>query len=59
MVKWPAVYNIRKYQKVGFWRGIFAELAMVGDAFKVLSPFGSVSQNLRLLSLINRRPGPR
>ena len=59
VVKWPAVYNIRKYQKVGFWRGIFAELAMVGDAFKVLSPFGSVSQNLRLLSLINRRPGPR
>ena len=59
VVKWPAVYNIRKYQKVGFWRGIFAELAMVGDAFKVLSPFGSVSQNLKLLSLIKRRPGPR
>ena len=59
VVKWPAVYNIRKHQKVGFWRGVLAELAMVGDAFKVLSPVGSVSQNLKLLSLIKRRPGPR
>ncbi len=59
VVKWPAVYNIRKYQKVGFLRGIFAELAMVGDAFRVLSPLGSISQNLKLLSLIKRRPGPR
>ena len=59
VVKWPAVYNIRKYQKVGFWRGIFAELAMVGDAFRVLNPMGAVSQNLKLLSLIKRRPGPR
>jgi glycosyltransferase involved in cell wall biosynthesis len=59
VVKWPAVYNIRKYQKVGFWRGIFAELAMVGDAFQVLNPFGAVGQNLKLLSLIRRRPGPR
>ena len=59
VVKWPAVYNIRKHQKVGFWRGVLAELAMVGDAFKVLSPLGSISQNLKLLSLIKRRPGPR
>ena len=59
VVKWPAVYNIRKYHKVGFWRGVFAELAMVGDAFRVLSPFGSVSQNLKLLSLVKRRPGGR
>ncbi len=59
VVKWPAVYNIRKYQKVGFWRGVFAELAMVGDAFRVLNPLGAVRQNLKLLSLIKRRPGPR
>jgi hypothetical protein len=59
VVKWPAVYNIRKHQKVGYWRGVLAELAMVGDAFRVLSPAGSVTQNLKLLRLIQRRPGPR
>jgi glycosyltransferase involved in cell wall biosynthesis len=59
VVKWPAVYNIRKYQKVGFWRGIFAELSMVGDAFKVLSPFGSIRQNAQLLSLIDRKASKR
>lgn len=59
VVKWPAVYNIRKHHKVGFWRGVLAELAMVGDAFRVLSPFGAVGQNLKLLSLVKRRPGPR
>ena len=59
VVKWGAVYNIRKFHKVGMWRGIFAELAMVGDAFRVLSPLGVVRQNLKLLSLVKRRPGPR
>src|SRR6185312_5543225 len=41
VVKWPAVYNIRKHHKVGFWRGVLAELTMVADAFKVLNPFGA------------------
>lgn len=59
VVKWPAVYNIRKYQKVGFLRGVLAELSMVGDAFRVLSPLGAVRQNLQLLGLIKRRFGRR
>jgi glycosyltransferase involved in cell wall biosynthesis len=59
VVKWPAVYNIRKYQKVGFWRGILAELSMVMDALRVLSPFGSVRQQWQLLSLIDRKAGRR
>jgi hypothetical protein len=59
VVKWPAVYNIRKYQKVGFWRGILAELSMVVDALRVLSPFGSVRQQWQLLSLIDRKAGRR
>ncbi len=59
VVKWPAVYNIRKHHKVGFWRGVLAELAMVGDAFRVLSPAGSVIQNLKLLRLIKRPPARR
>jgi glycosyltransferase involved in cell wall biosynthesis len=52
VVDWPRVYNIRKYKKVGRWRGMFAELSMIGDAFRVLSPWGTVSQNLALLRLI-------
>jgi hypothetical protein len=52
VVDWPGVFNIRKYKKVGRWRGVFAELAMIGDAFRVLSPWGVVSQNLALLKLV-------
>jgi glycosyltransferase involved in cell wall biosynthesis len=57
VVDWPRVYNIRKYKKVGRWRGVFAELSMVGDAFRVLSPWGVVSQNLKLLKLVRRAGG--
>ena len=59
VVKWPAVYNIRKHHKVGFWRGVFEELKMVGDAFRVLNPIGTVRQNLQLLSLVDRKAGRR
>lgn len=55
VVDWPRVFNIRKYTKVGRWRGVLAEISMVGDAFRVLSPVGVVSQNLALLKLV--RPG--
>ena len=59
VVKWPAVYNIRKHHKVGFWRGVFEELKMVGDALGVLNPIGAVRQNLQLLSLIDRKASRR
>ena len=54
VVDWPRVFNVRKYSKVGFVRGVFAELAMVSDAFRVLSPWGAVRQNLQLLKLVRR-----
>ena len=54
VVDWPRVFNVRKYSKVGVVRGFFAELAMVGDAFRVLSPLGAVQQNLQLLKLVRR-----
>jgi glycosyltransferase involved in cell wall biosynthesis len=54
VVDWPRVFNVRKYSKVGFVRGLFAELAMVGDAVRVLSPWGAVRQNLDLLKLVRR-----
>lgn len=59
VVDWPEVLNIRKYKKVGRWRGLFAELTMVGDAFRVLSPLGVVSQNWKLLRLIKQPAGKR
>jgi glycosyltransferase involved in cell wall biosynthesis len=54
VVDWPRVFNVRKYTKVGLIRGLFAELAMVGDAVRVLSPWGAVRQNLQLLRLVRR-----
>jgi glycosyltransferase involved in cell wall biosynthesis len=54
VVDWPGVFNIRKAQKVGTWRGLMAELAMTADVFRVLSPVRVVRQNLALLSLVRR-----
>jgi hypothetical protein len=58
VVDWPGVFNIRKYHKVGRWRGMAEELKMTFDALKVLSPIGVARQNLALLSLIRRQPAP-
>jgi glycosyltransferase involved in cell wall biosynthesis len=57
VVDWPGVFNIRKIHKIGRWRGMLEELTMTGDALKVLSPLGLVSQNLGLLRL--RQSPPR
>jgi glycosyltransferase involved in cell wall biosynthesis len=54
VVHWPRVSNIRKYRKLGRWRGLIAELAMVHDAICVLSPWGVLRQNLALLKLVKR-----
>ena len=56
VVDWRAVSNIRKYKKVGLWRGIVSELGMISDALRVLSVWGVVRQNLALLRLVKRRP---
>jgi glycosyltransferase involved in cell wall biosynthesis len=54
VVDWPKVNNIRKYTKLGRWRGMVAELEMIGDALRVLSVRGVVRQNLALLALARR-----
>jgi Glycosyl transferase family 2 len=54
VVDWPGVFNMRKFRKLGRWRGVAAELAMVADALRVLSPWGVVRQNLALLKLARR-----
>jgi glycosyltransferase involved in cell wall biosynthesis len=55
VVRWPRVLNIRKYQKFGAWRGALAELKMISDAASVLTPFGLLRQNWRMLGLVKRR----
>jgi hypothetical protein len=55
VVKWPRVFNIRKYQKTGLWRGALAEASMIADAVRVLSPLGVVRQHIGLMRLVNRR----
>jgi glycosyltransferase involved in cell wall biosynthesis len=59
VVDWPSVVNIRKYTKLGHWRGAIAELAMIGDALRVLSVWGVLRQNLALLKLVRRGAGDR
>jgi glycosyltransferase involved in cell wall biosynthesis len=54
IVDWPGVSNVRKYRKVGPLRGMLAELGMIGDALRVLSPLGLARQNLGLLNLVAR-----
>ena len=54
VVDWPTVSNIRKYRKLGRWRGMVAELEMVGDTLRILSPWGVLRQNLALLKLAKR-----
>jgi glycosyltransferase involved in cell wall biosynthesis len=54
VVDWPGVLNIRKYRKVGRWRGLVAELEMIRDALRVLSARAVVRQNLALLKLARR-----
>ncbi len=56
VVDWPSVFNIRKYAKLGRWQGLIAELGMIADALRVLSPWGVLRQNLALLKLVRRRP---
>jgi glycosyltransferase involved in cell wall biosynthesis len=54
VVDWPGVFNIRKFHKVGRWRGLWEEVTMTLDAVKVLSPWGVARQNLAMLALVRR-----
>ena len=59
VVDWTGVFNMRKSQKFGAWRGLMAELAMTGDLFRVVPPAMIVQQNIAMLTLIvkpQRRP---
>lgn len=55
VVNWPRVFNIRKFRKAGLLRGTLAEIGMIWDAVAVLTPWGIVRQNIKLLSLVTGR----
>ncbi len=56
VIDWKTVFNIRKAQKVGLWRGLLAEYTMVADVFRLLTPWRVVGQNLAMLGLIKKAP---
>jgi glycosyltransferase involved in cell wall biosynthesis len=51
VVRWHDVYNIRKYTKVGFVRGVKEECSMIYSAFHVLPLWDTCVQILCLLRL--------
>ena len=49
VVRWPGVYNVRKFAKVGVWEGMKEEARMIYDAFHVLTLWDTCTQILALL----------
>ena len=54
VVSWPGVSHARKKTKVGLWRGVIAELAMIAEIGKVLSVTEVFWQNYALVLAIRR-----
>ncbi len=54
VVSWQRVFNNRKINKVGWWRGIRAECGMIRDALRVISPGETLMQHYRLLRLTKK-----
>ena len=57
VVRWPQVSQSRKTEKLGFWKGIRAELRMIADLLDVVYPRVLLSQTWQLLSLQANRRG--
>jgi glycosyltransferase involved in cell wall biosynthesis len=54
VVDWRGVRNLRKSEKLGYWQGLRAEIAMTADLLRVLSPLMVFRQNLAMLKLVSR-----
>jgi hypothetical protein len=54
VVRWPGVSHARKKAKVGLWRGVLGDLAMVADIARVLSIAEVLRQNYALLAAVKR-----
>jgi glycosyltransferase involved in cell wall biosynthesis len=48
---WPHVTQVRKTEKLGYWKGIRAEWRMIADLLHVAYPLALISQTYHLLSL--------
>lgn len=55
IVRLDSVENTRKSEKMGAWRGTFADWKMALDVLRVISPFEMIRQNYAMLAL--SRPG--
>ncbi len=55
VVYWKTVFNSRKAEKIGLWKGTVADIEMVADICRFIPPWEIVAQNYKLLSLT--RPG--
>lgn len=52
VVRWKKVDHARKSEKIGYFKGQWAELKMVWDIFKTIGLRKIISQNWRLLKLV-------
>ncbi|HET9113086.1 MAG TPA: glycosyltransferase family 2 protein [Burkholderiales bacterium] len=48
---WPEVTQWRKTEKLGYWKGVLAELRMISDLLNVSYPLALISQTYRMLAL--------
>jgi hypothetical protein len=51
VANWPNVTQSRKTEKLGYWKGHFAEWRMICDLFKVSYPFVLILQTYQMLRL--------
>lgn len=51
VVRWPRVTQARKTEKMGRWRGIWAECRMLRDVLQVAHPLAAISQTYHMHSL--------
>jgi len=51
VVEWPGVDSPFKNKKMGWRRGLIADVRMIGDMFRVVSPLGILSQIVQMRRL--------
>lgn len=55
-VDWCDVTQARKIEKIGFWRGSFAEMRMIFDVLRVKYPAAALVQTCQMLRLTTASP---
>jgi hypothetical protein len=54
VVRWPQVAHMRKQRKVGLWKGLLADILMLTEVGKVLTPKEILLQNYALALAAHR-----